>query len=131
MNFEEKGLLPDEHQELTGGGECGLHWHAPNRDHSVLEILQETHKVVSVTADYTMNVNDDIVVADTTAGNVTITLPPSKGQREYVAVKAKTANLLIVNFSGTENCFGQTSFNVVTLGDTLKFKCYGGGWIKI
>lgn len=131
INGEEKGLSPDEHQELTGGGECHLHWHPPSREHAVLELFQEMHKVVSVAADYVMQPLDDIAVVDTTAGNITVTLPPSKGQREYMAVKAKAANLLIVNFSGTENCFGQTSYNVVALGDTLKFKAFNGGWIKI
>ena len=131
INSEEMGLDPDSHQSLTGGGQCDLHWHELPNQHDVLEVFEGLYKVSTIDTSSTVAPLDDIVLVDTTAGNITVTLPPSKGMREFRIIKAAAGNQLTVQFSGAENCFGTTSYDVVTLGDVLHFKAYNGGWLKL
>lgn len=121
----------DQIQELTGGGECHQHYHSFNPNHTYVSRLQDTYKVRTVSTDTTLDASDDIVVVDTTSGNVTVTLPRSRGLREYTIVKGKSSNTAIIHFSNSENCFGVTSFNLVSLGETKRFKAYNGNWISI
>lgn len=59
--------------------------------------------VKEVAADYTLNPNDRYILADTTAGAVTLTFPPTKNGRGRVVVKHKAgSNSLSLAAAGTE-----------------------------
>lgn len=121
----------DENQieELVSGGPNQLHWHPIAVSHIDLEKQQDLVVITPTTSSYVVKPTDDIVLADSGLGNITITLPHSTGKREFVVVKAHTLNTVTINFFGTENCLGQSSFSLTTLGSVYRFKAYNGNWI--
>lgn len=121
----------DTLEELTGGGKCHKHYHETILTHDDLEKIQTLDKIVNITANYAALYEDDIIVADSTAGSVTVTLPLAKGQRQYIVSKAVATNNVVVNFSGGQNCFGQTSITLVALGAVARFRAHNNGWILV
>lgn len=118
-------------QELVGGGVCHLHHHETIITHQDLEELWEQELVTSVSANYTVSDRDDIVLADSSAGNVTLTLPLAKGRRLIVITKAATVNNVTVNFTGGQLCLGAASVTMLALGEVKRFKAYNDGWILV
>ena len=105
------------------------HYHAsdrfPSRD--TLLWLNSLEKVSNVSTDYTVSGNDDYLIVDTTAADVTITLPkPLNGRK-----------LVIVNFSGTNDVIltsavdinGSASDLTVSAGTNVAIKDIGGEWV--
>lgn len=124
-------LNPYQYEQLTGGGECDQHYHPIIGSRADVERLQELVRIREVAADYTIVAGDDIIVGNTNVGSITVTLPTSRGQREITVVKSAALNTLTVEFTDGQNCFGQTSFAMVDLGERLRFKAFLGNWILI
>lgn len=118
-------------EELTGGGECHMHYHPSIPNHNDVVADQAAVKVKEVTDDYVVELNDDIIIGNTNSASLVVTLPPAVGLREYTVVKGASANNLTIVFNGSETCFGQSSIVVVTLGEAKRFKAYLGNWILI
>lgn len=135
MDFGAPVMQLDERQlnELIGGGECYLHHHPVDQvfNHIQLEQMQATMIVTNVSAAYTALESDDIIVADTTAGNVTITLPLAKNSKEFIVCKKVAANSLIIAFSGGELVFGAATITMTTIMDGRRLKAIPGGYILL
>lgn len=100
-------------------------------DHRHIETLQSIELVKTVTADYTVDYREDIIIADTTNNNITITLPKSRGGRKFLIVKGSASNTLIVNFSGGETMLGVASITITSLADRRWFKGVQQGYIPL
>lgn len=100
-------------------------------DHRHLETLQSIESVRTVTSSTAADYNDDIIVADTSAGNVTVTLPKSRGGKKFCIIKGSAANTLVVDFSGGETMLGITSVTITSLADARWFKGVQQGYIPL
>lgn len=100
-------------------------------DHRHIETLQSIELVKTVTADYTVDYREDIIIADTTNNNITITLPKSRGGRKFLIIKGSASNTLIVNFSGGETMLGVASITITSLADRRWFKGVQQGYIPL
>lgn len=90
----------------------------------------------SVTTNTTLTDLDDIVLADTTSGDLTITLPEISEEmvldkREYEIVKPVAANTLTIAPSGTDTTVGDTDVVVTVQWTALRFRATTGNWILI
>jgi len=63
-------------------------------------------------ANYTMTLIDDTIFADTTSGNVTITLPAATVNKTLRICKKVAANSLIIQRAGTDTIEGETSITI-------------------
>lgn len=100
-------------------------------DHRHLETLQSIEVVSSVTASRTVEYREDIIIADTTNNNITITLPKSRGGKKFCIIKGSASNTLIVNFSGGETMLGIASITITSLADRRWFKGVPEGYIPL
>lgn len=129
----EKQLSNEDVHQLTGGGDCNLHSHSADRlvTSETINQYEAQKKVRFISADDDALYTDNIIVADTTAGDITISLPAAKGGKEFIFVKAAAGNDLVAECSGTDTIFGSTSTTVVTLGASIRLKAITGGWITL
>jgi hypothetical protein len=101
------------------------------KEHRHIDALQFLEVVVITTVNKTALYREDIIVADTSNGNVTITLPKSRGGKKFVVIKGSGLNVLTVQFTGGETMFGVASVVVTALGAVNKFKGVPGGYIPL
>lgn len=101
------------------------------RRHEHIESLQALEVVTKVTGNYTATYRDDIITADTSAGNITITLPRSRGGKHFTIVKLTAVNTLTVNFSAGELYLGAASVPLAAAGAVARLKAIPGGYIPI
>lgn len=127
--------MPDlddvQYNELTGGGPTDLHHHPKNVVREDIIQYQDATRLRTVSADYAVTYEDDVVIVDTSAGNVTVTLPLALGQKEFTIVKASTLNTVIIHFSGGQTCFTIVAFTLTNLADTKRLKGFNGNWTTI
>lgn len=100
-------------------------------EHRHLESLQEMEVIKTVTADYTPKYYEDIILGDTTAGNVTITLPLARGGHIFHILKIKAANTLTIVFTGTETMLGVASLSITDFGAGKRLKSVPNGYIPL
>lgn len=100
-------------------------------DHRHLETLQSIEVVTVVAANHTAEYREDVIVADTSTGNITVTLPKSRGGKKFCVIKASAANTLLVNFSNGETMLGITSVTITSLADRRWFKGFQEGYIPL
>lgn len=100
-------------------------------EHRHLDSLQALELVRTVTTSYTATYKDDIILADTTSGNITITLPPSRGGKVFHVVKPKAANTLTIVFTGTETMLGVASVSLTDFGSGKRLKSVPNGYIPL
>lgn len=125
-------LTDFEKGQLTGRGPCSLHTHETEiNHHKHLETLQALEVVVKVTANHTVEYREDIVLADTSAGNITITIPLSRGGKKFYILKTSAANVLTVQFSGAETMLGSASITITALGEGKWLKGIDEGYIPL
>ena len=103
----------DEKQRLRGliaGGDTFAHWHSEDRapTQAFLHGLQQLVSQNTVTGDTTLSSRQDIVFVDTSAGDVTITLPNATEGQEYTVVKVGATNKLIITSVSPLTVNGQT-----------------------
>jgi hypothetical protein len=121
-----------EIRELTGRGPCHLHTHEVNiNEHKHLDALQALEVVVRVSADYMVSYREDIIMVDTSGGNVTVTLPKSRGGKKFYIIKISALNVLTVRFSGNETILGDLSVPMNSLGEGIWFKGIPQGYIPL
>lgn len=125
----------DESQtaQLVGGGECFLHYHPQeplNFDDHV--DVMASDPVTEVNANYTPTSTDYTILVDTSAGDVTITMPIAANGREYQIVKVSAANRLFIVPAATETIIGSlTGVIVYNIFTSLHHKAVTGGWIFV
>lgn len=100
-------------------------------DHKHLETLQSIEVVSKVVANYTVDYREDIIIADTTNNNITVTLPKSRGGKKFCVIKGSALNTLTVIFSGSETMLGIASVTITSLADRHWFKGVAEGYIPL
>lgn len=126
-------ISSEEESQLTNGGACDLHFHPNDRivQHDQLDQLQSVKTIRNISSSYTATYRDDILIVDTTSGNLTVTIPLSKGFKEFTIVKSVAANVLTVVFSGGQLMFGLSSITITVQADLRTLKAIVGGYIRI
>ncbi len=120
-------------RSLIGGGDCFAHWHSADRVPSsdMLHGLQAIAKQQPVTGDYQATINDDYLLVDTSAGDVTITLPMAVGGNEVEILKMSSAYTVIVLPMGTDTILTTTGVTISTGDAAIHFKSFGTDWRPI
>jgi hypothetical protein len=119
-----------QEQQLTGGGDTLLHYHLADRVTNAR--LQADARQVTVTeATYIVADNDEILLVDTSAASATLTLPPSRGGKEYEVVKIAAANSITVDADGSDTICGAASMLLTLQWSAARLKAVSGGWILI
>src|SRR5690606_39088714 len=99
--------------------------------HRHIEKLESIELVREVSNNYTVDYREDIIVADTSLNNITITLPKARGGKHFTVIKASASNTLIVNFTGGETMLGVSSITITSLADLRRFKGFKEGYIPL
>ncbi len=102
------------------------HYHAADRFPSRDSLLwmNSLERVRSIAADYTV-VNDDYLIVDTTAADVTIILPSPLNGRKLVIANFAGANDVILTSTVDIN----NSASDLVVGGTVTVKDIGGEWL--
>ena len=83
--------------------------------------------VVEVTANYTANYND-IVLVDASGGVVTVTLPPPKANAVINVKKIDSSSNAVTIDGGGANIDGQTSIQITTQYESYTLVSDGSNW---
>lgn len=125
----------DVYQEgqLIGGGDTLLHYHLQDRTptHETLDILQSVQVERTLSASGDILSTDDIVLGDTTAGAITLTLPLAKGGKVYIILKSAGANSVTIQTSGSDTISGASTKVLSTLWSSTTLKASSGRWLVI
>lgn len=95
------------------------------------QLTQRRMTVVKKTASYTATFSDELILVDTTGGNVTITLPSStRISGKVYRIKRLTGgvNTLTVQGSGGATIDGAASISLPTQWDARNLVTDGTGW---
>lgn len=119
-------MTPEHEAALTGGGDCFAHWHSEDRrpTHDFLRGLQSLAVTKSSSSSVTLTGGEDIVRVDTSAGDVTVTLPPPVNGEEVTVIKTSALNTLTI--IGSIN--GAVSKSYTTQWSSRTFKAIDGQW---
>lgn len=132
MNSNE--LTSSELSQLTQGAECHIHTHPKEvlGFTERLELMQAT-PVLPVSGDYSPTNDTEILMVDTTSGDIRITLPVANKGREFQIVKIAGANSVIVIPSGSDTVVGSSTGVIFSgLYTSLHFKgILGTGYILL
>ena len=90
----------------------------------------------SVTTATTLGSQDEVVLVDTTGGDITITLPGisddmARSKREYEVVKTVAANTVTIVPTGADTVVGDASVVVDLQWTALRFRATSGNWVLI
>jgi hypothetical protein len=103
-------------------------------NYDTVKSLEQIKNKLAITTSYTAKYSDDYLLVDTTAGAVTITLPPARSGSIFVIMRTAGANNVTIVPTGAETVNGaaslviSASFTPVTLKD---FKPVLTGYAKI
>lgn len=125
-------LTDFERSQLTGGGECFIHHHAPEvlDFYDRLDLMAATPNT-SVSTNYTALKTDELILVDTTAGDVTITLPLAANGREFHIVKIVAANNVIVAATSPDTVNGAASISRSAAYGSIWLKSITGGYVTL
>ncbi len=85
-----------------------------------------------VSSDTVLNRGAGIILADTSATSITLTLPPSNDDGwECEIVKVFPQNRVIIVPSGTDTLVGETSVEVYVQWTALRFRAVSDGYIIV
>lgn len=90
--------------------------------------------VMAITASYTINYNDGVILADATSGNITITLLPALEMTQKRIVIMKTdasANTVTVDGNASETINGALTNVLSTQYAKVELTAYNGAWYVI
>lgn len=119
----DRPLNTEEVRQLTGFSECYLHVHPRHViDADDVTNSQSARKIIEVSANYTVLPTDEIVLVDTTAGNVTIMLPHSDFKKEFQVVKVSSANKVIILPTSPDTILDDTGVEITSVFTSLNFK---------
>jgi hypothetical protein len=114
--------------ELTGGGDCLLHYHL--QDRVTNDSLQAAERVVSVSSAYTATYSDDIILA-TAVTPYTITLPVARSRRITIVRVSGDANITVTS-TPPDTINGAASMVISTSYTPLRLKAITGiGYISV
>jgi len=82
-----------EIDQLRAGAECRIHYHPKDfPDINDLINLEAVNPGIVVSTDTQLSNTQTLVPADTSGGNITLTLPPPADGREYQIIKTSALN---------------------------------------
>lgn len=90
--------------------------------------------VVSINANYATNYSDTVILADATAGNITVTLKPANEMTQKRIVILKTdasANTVTIDANGSETINGALTNVLSTQYAKVELTAYNGAWYVI
>ena len=98
--------------------------------------VDETLPAYPVTAGATLGANDEIVLVDTTSGNITMVLPEIsdsmiRTKREFELVKVVAANTLTIDCTGTDTIVGEPDAVVTARWTALRVRATTGNWVLV
>lgn len=108
-------FTPQQVAQLIGQGECFIHTHPKETlgfEDRLALMSAEPVSVIGV-SEYTLQPRDELLLVDTSAGNVTITLPLAARGREFQIVKTKPQNVLAVTPTAPNAVLGTAAGVVV------------------
>lgn len=118
-------FTPQQVAQLIGQGECFIHTHPKETlgfEDRLALMSAEPVSIIDV-SEYTLQPRDELLLVDTSAGNVTITLPLAARGREFQIVKTKPKNILVVAPTAPNTVFGtSTRVAVYNQWTSLHFK---------
>jgi hypothetical protein len=126
---------PNVEVELLSGRDTNLHSHEFDRiptfaTRQGLDDVETVQLVTFAMSPYTVRSTDEVIVADTTGGAITVTLPaPRKGKRYSVSRIAGAANVTVGAASGNVN--GGASVTISSSFVPLRVKAYSGNYISV
>jgi hypothetical protein len=99
-------------------------------------IVDTTSPAYPVTGNITLSSGDEIVLVDTSGGDVTITLPEIsddmiREKREFEVVKVDAANTLTIDCTGTDTIVGEPDAIVTVRWTALRVRATTGNWVLI
>ena len=89
-----------------------------------------TTAITNASSPYTALGTDDVILVDTSGGNVTINLPAasSNDKKVYVIKKTDAANIITVDGNASETIEGATTALLHTVNETMKIVCDATEW---
>jgi len=123
----------DQEAALIQGGDCFSHYHSADRvpTQDFMHGLQTIARQNPVTANYTVTAKDDYVLVDTSAGNVTITMPRAIGGVEVEILKMFPQNTIFVVPEGSDTILMATGATISIGNAAIHFKAFGTDWRPI
>lgn len=125
-------VTPEQESSLISGGDCFAHYHSEDRrpTHSLLQGLNEIASRVQISGNFTLTGDENYVLVDTRAGNVTITLPKAKNQLEIEILKQYSPYSIIIQPGNiVDTILKQTNpVTLSTVNASLRFKAMGIDW---
>lgn len=119
-------MTPEQEYQLTGGGEINLHSHPHTVTIDQLHRMQELERVVTVTSNYSVGRNDDIIFVNTTSGAVTVTLPLANAGQHVIISRVSGANNVTVSAQSGETVNGAASQTISSSYTPLRLKAIKG-----
>jgi hypothetical protein len=115
---------------LSGGGDCQAHWHSADRvpTQDFLHGLQVTGRVVTVGSSVSLRGAEDLVLVDTTAGDITLTLPRARNGREVTVLKTSALNKLTIQGTDGQLINGRMTQTYYTRWTARTLKAVGNTW---
>lgn len=127
-------LREDEIDQLTGGAECRIHHHPKEfPDIDDLINMQAVNPGRTVTGNTPLGSSDTLILADTSTGNITLTLPPAADGREYQLIKSARQNVMYIVPQAGETVLGSaTGLVVYNFGTCIHLKAVtDNDWMAI
>lgn len=98
--------------------------------------VDATNPAYPVTAGATLGVDDEVVLVDTTGGNITMVLPGIsdsmvRTKREFEVVKVVAANTLTLDCTGADTIVGEPDAVVTTQWTALRVRATTGNWVLV
>lgn len=90
----------------------------------------------TATGNFTLAARDDVVLVDTSGGNITVTLPGIsdemvKLKQEFELVKVAAANTLTIAPTGADTTLGEPNTVVTVQWTALRFRATPGNWVIV
>lgn len=127
-------LTEQEVEQLTKSSECFIHHHPRHIvDADDVFNAEAARPIQYIDANYMLKPNDEIILVDTSLGNITITLPHSSFRKEYQVVKTASPFTLIIVPTAPDTVLGEMGISVTAKLTSLNFKMdtTNGNWFLI
>mgnify|MGYP000849594142 FL=1 len=128
-------ITPEQLSQLVGSGECFIHTHPREvlgfQDR--LDLAGATSVATITDPAYAPSPKDEVLLADTTAGNVVITLPRANKGREFQVIKVAGGGSVIVKPTVPDTINGSPEGVVFSNNYTsLRLKAvFGTGYLSL
>ncbi len=125
-------MQSNELGDLVGGGLCLSHYHQqdPTVPHDMVVNYQRGKVQRLVSANTSLTTQDDLLLVNTSGGNIAVTLPKSGGSgKEFVVFKTSGLNTLTINPVGSDTVNGSVNYTLTASYGSVWLKAISGGWV--